>query len=224
MQVHQKHADPRAEGRTRRHGRRRLRPETAAAPATPPHQLNAGHDGADRRKIDVVVTGAHRLAQIRDVGAAPTADARQHTLSPIRLLGQFTPAADPRRPLLRRPFRLVTLERPVTRRRRARVLRSLPRLANQSLKRLDPAGQFLNQRCLFKDDRILVGFAQRDRWKTIHPKDGFRTSPIAQHQNANHVSNYVSDGEAPPDARVLVTFDLSVVQLTNVALPSYAGE
>ncbi|OIQ67371.1 hypothetical protein GALL_510500 [mine drainage metagenome] len=161
MQIHQERADPRTKGGTRRHSRRGVRPEPVAAPTTAAHQLHAGDDRPDRRQIDMIVARPDTLRPIGDVSAAMAADAGRHPLSAIRLFSKLASATNPGWSLLRRPLRLVPPERSVARRRDARVLRSLPRLADQGLELFDAAGQMLDQRRLLKDDRILVDFGQR---------------------------------------------------------------
>jgi hypothetical protein len=54
----------------RRHARRRIGAEAMSAPAAPAHQLDPDHDRDDRRKVDMVVSGPHRLATAGD-GTAP---------------------------------------------------------------------------------------------------------------------------------------------------------
>jgi hypothetical protein len=71
-----------------------------------------------------------------------------------------------------------------------RILRGLARLAHKRFQFFDPTRQRLDQRRLLTDDPILVGFAQKREWGTIHPKIDSETKPLRKPIFANHVSSY----------------------------------
>jgi hypothetical protein len=75
-----------------------------------------------------------------------------------------------------------------------RILRGLARLAHKRFQFFDPTRQRLDQRRLLTDDPILVGFAQKREWGTIHPKIDSETKPLRKPIFANHVSSYLLAG------------------------------
>jgi hypothetical protein len=93
---------------------------------------------------------------------------------------------------LRRPPGRATSARAIAGRRIMRILRGLARLAHKRFQFFDPTRQRLDQRRLLTDDPILVGFAQKREWGTIHPKIDSETKPLRKPIFANHVSSYVA--------------------------------
>jgi hypothetical protein len=170
---------------------------------------------ADRRGSDVRTRSARPSARSGSrsgrsaegrygrIGPAPTGDGRRrdcaavtaaaggHPLGLVRLRRQRTSLADPRRSFLRRPPGRATSARAIAGRRIIRILRGLARLAYKRFQFFDPTRQRLDQRRLQTDDPILVGFAQKSEWGTIHPKIDSETQPLRKPIFANHVSSYI---------------------------------